>query len=70
MIDPRRAALLLMDFQNDIVDILRPSTDELVVTKKRVGAFSTTNLASELTVRDVDKPEVVDAAELVDHFSP
>jgi nicotinamidase-related amidase len=105
-----------------IVDALRPGADELVVTKKRVGAFSTTNLASELETRGVDtlvlagiatsgvvlstvrdaadrdfalvvvrdccadadpqvhavlvdkvfprQAEVVDAAELVDHFSP
>jgi nicotinamidase-related amidase len=106
----------------DIVDALRPGADELVVTKKRVGAFSTTNLASELEARGVDtlvlagiatsgvvlstvrdaadrdfalivvrdccadadpqvhavlvdkvfprQAEVVDAAELFDHFSP
>jgi nicotinamidase-related amidase len=38
----------------EIVDELRPDDGELVVTKKRVGAFSTTNLASELAARDVD----------------
>jgi nicotinamidase-related amidase len=38
----------------DIIDALQPAADELVVTKKRVGAFSTTNLASELLGRDVD----------------
>jgi nicotinamidase-related amidase len=38
----------------DIVDALRPADGELVVTKKRVGAFSTTNLAAELSARGVD----------------
>jgi nicotinamidase-related amidase len=38
----------------EIVAALRPDAGELVVTKKRVGAFSTTNLASELAARQVD----------------
>jgi nicotinamidase-related amidase len=38
----------------EIVAELRPGDGELVVTKKRVGAFSTTNLASELAARSVD----------------
>lgn len=38
----------------EIVDALRPGDGELVVTKKRVGAFSTTNLAVELAARGVD----------------
>lgn len=37
-----------------IVDALRPDPDELVVTKTRVGAFSTTNLTNELAARGVD----------------
>jgi nicotinamidase-related amidase len=38
----------------DIVDALRPGAGELVVTKKRVGAFRTTGLASELAARGID----------------
>jgi nicotinamidase-related amidase len=38
----------------EIVPDLRPDDRELVVTKRRVGAFSTTNLASELAARNVD----------------
>jgi nicotinamidase-related amidase len=38
----------------DIVAPLRPDAGDLVVTKKRVGALSTTRLASELDARRVD----------------
>jgi nicotinamidase-related amidase len=38
----------------EIADALQPGDGELVVTKKRVGAFSTTALASELAARGID----------------
>jgi nicotinamidase-related amidase len=65
-IDPARTALLLMDFQSGIVDSF-PGSDALlqraaaareipdtVVTKTRVGAFSTTDLADQLAARGID----------------
>lgn len=40
--------------QADIVTELQPGPDEAVVTKTRVGAFSTTELADELARRGID----------------
>lgn len=40
--------------ETEITPVLRPAADELVVTKTRVGAFSTTRLAAELDHRGID----------------
>jgi nicotinamidase-related amidase len=61
--DPKRSALLVMDFQHGvhdedpstaIHDRLAPQPGDIVVRKTRVGAMSTTDLDRQLRDRGID----------------
>lgn len=53
---PLRGGNMLLDGapECEIIDVLKPASDELVVRKTRFGSFSTTNLGSLLHERGVE----------------
>src|SRR6266567_1856863 len=56
-LDPKHTALLVMDFQQGIVQRipgLEPQPGDIVVRKTRVGAMSTTELDRQLRDRGID----------------